>query len=172
MTKTRAEARDRRQSAMHEAGHLVVALHFGVPAHAEIWRIGDPTLDERSWTGQTQMCRYEVRSDRRGRLRSRRIRVTPATKRKIGVAGIIAEAVWQDDLTSPEDLLCDPAAMSPTDWKMAGGAPDEDVGWRIIRAAEEVFGLLARGGPLWGELVTAARQLIVDARTVDEMARL
>jgi hypothetical protein len=32
--------------------------------------------------------------------------------------------------------------------------------------------LLARGGPLWGELVTAARRLIVEARTVDEMARL
>ena len=53
--------------------------------------------------------------------------------------------------------------MSESDWRLTGcelGEPD-DV---CIEAIEELQHLLAEDGPLWGDLLRQARQLMVEAR--------
>jgi hypothetical protein len=53
MTKLQREACDKRATAFHEAGHIAVANHFGLTCYGYIRRRGDPTNDEKAFTGQT-----------------------------------------------------------------------------------------------------------------------
>jgi hypothetical protein len=62
----------------------------------------------------------------------------------VAVAGAIAEALWTGD---GEVYFYDPVTMSPTDWKWAGAGPGD--GDEMLEAADAVFALLGRGGPLW-----------------------
>jgi hypothetical protein len=137
------EARDRRLAAIHEAGHKVVAHHLGVPTRgAKIWRRGAPSLRGRSWGGQIGIA------------------AAPAAKRRCAaVAGAIAEAAWTGD---DEPDFYDPGTMSLTDWKQAGVEPGD--GDALLDAADAVFALLRRGGPLWSALLREARQLMLDGR--------
>jgi hypothetical protein len=49
------EALDRRASAVHEAGHVVIGREVGVRAlSARIFRIGDGNMFDKSWVGQTR----------------------------------------------------------------------------------------------------------------------
>jgi hypothetical protein len=139
----RIEAHDRRWAALHEAGHLVVAHHLGVPTKdARIFRLGEPSREDKSWGGNIGIdCA-----------------APPDKLRLVAVAGAIAEAVW----TGEEPDFYDPATMSPTDWQWAGVEPgDSDT---LLDAADIVSGLLQPGGRLWPDLVREARQLIVQAR--------
>jgi len=54
--------------------------------------------------------------------------------------------------------------MSESDWRLAGCpfAEPDDI---CLEAIEELEYLLSEDGPLWGDLLRQARQLIVDARS-------
>ena len=140
----RTEARDRRRTAIHEAGHLAVAQHLGVPTKdARIWRRDAvEALIETTWGGNIAIGCYGA---------------PIGVRRVVAVAGTIAEAVWTGE---DEVDFDDPGAMSATDWKQAGVQPGD--GDRLLEAAEVAFALLS--GPLWPALVREARRLILEAR--------
>jgi hypothetical protein len=149
---------DRRNSAVHEAGHFVVGQHFGIRNHFAMIgpnrKPGTVLLTERSWTGQ-----YGAHRKYLNRLSQRRRMI-------LGLSGALAEEVWlnrskdNDEwcwLGWLEDMLLDENFMSPTDWDLVGEIPGN---WSraLVRAAEETVRLLQ--GPLWQPLVTTARALI------------
>lgn len=148
-------ATDRRKSAVHEAGHYVVARWAGVrQVGAWIGRSKETDLTcNRSWTGQIvwNSGRLESISDRRRMM--------------IAVAGAFATVVWEhhfdpDDtlyLEYPGIALGDPFFMSPSDWRLADHDPG-DCSRRLERAAESVVELLQ--GELWQPLLAASRSLI------------
>jgi hypothetical protein len=112
---SRIEARDRRLSAIHEAGHAVIARHVGARVEwAEIWRNPAPDEGEKTWIGR---IRFEGLSHPRPRVAM------------IAVAGAIAEHVWRDDADFLENegewAWDEEAIMSPTDWAMAGCEPGD-----------------------------------------------
>jgi len=152
----RVEALDRREAAVHEAGHVVIARHVGADVlWAYITRTSNPGPDEKTWIGQARIERLEGR---------RRV--------MIGVAGAVAEYVWngeRDDLRDEEGWW-DTAIMSPTDWLDAGVGPgDEPFGITrgpgaaaFFRTINKVIHLLE--GPLRAELFATSRRLIVASR--------
>lgn len=71
---------DMRGAAFHEAGHAVVARHFGVQADAWIYPRPDAGADERTWGGR---CRLHP-----GLLREE--------ERLVALAGEIADAILRD----------------------------------------------------------------------------
>ena len=140
------KAYDRRRTAIHEAGHAVIAMHLGV-AVAGVYispsRAKD-LLSEKSYIGQTVFG--SSADDNQYRL--------------ICVAGAVAEHVWIARGAPHEywfDELSEPHSMSPTDWAGTGcepGEPDE----ALIDAAEAVEDLLR--GELRPSLIALARKLI------------
>src|SRR3954454_2544992 len=79
LSPARIEARDRRKTAAHEAGHLVIARYVGIPsAAAAIWRVREINIRQSAWIGQAS-CGMERAS------RKRRI--------MCGLAGAIGERV-------------------------------------------------------------------------------
>jgi hypothetical protein len=170
LTEVRTLATDRRHAAVHEAGHFVVAGWAGV-RQVGAWIGRSATTDfrnNRSWVGQ--MLWSEKHMDR---LSERR-------RMMVAVAGAFAVEVWEghfdpdpDDggsyyLGCPEEALCDPAFMSPTDWRLA----DHDWGDaspQLIRAAESAIELLE--GELWQPLIAASRTLIRDGILLSEKLR-
>jgi hypothetical protein len=149
----RIEALDRRNAAVHEAGHKVIARHVGVTAfNAEIWRNHDAGKDGRTWLGNIRV----ERSPRISRLRMA----------MVAVAGAIAEYVWsgEADFLENEGELAwhEEAIMSPTDWDMAACAPGEPNA-AFMRAVDKVLVLLR--DPLRAELYASSRSLIVESRT-------
>ena len=145
----RVMARDRRLAAVHEAGHVVVAAHFGLhPAHARLWRADSPMPDGRAWIGRVQFRGLDVLSS--------------LERRMLGCAGAAAELCWQREDVHP-DCWIEADRMSESDWRLAGcplGEPDD----MCIEAIEELQCLLSEDGPLWSDLLRQARQLIVEAR--------
>ena len=141
----RLEALERRRSAVHEAGHSVIARWLGLYVRdCWIWRTGQPPDgDSRSWAGETGLNGGSA-SDRR--------------LTAVAVAGVVAEAAWDGSEELEEYLL----GMSPRDLAMAAGKPHHG---RVLKAAVEVFELLERGGHLWSELVREARRLIIEERS-------
>jgi hypothetical protein len=157
MSAARIEALDRRKSAVHEAGHEVIARHVGAGCinawihPTETNGVADPLL-ERTWNGH---CRVLLST------------TTAESRRMIAVAGAVAErvcGVWGDAPNAYSLIECfewSEDTMSPADWKMAGvepGKPDD----AFMQAVEDVIDLL--DGPLKPELYATARELIVDAR--------
>jgi hypothetical protein len=145
----RVTARDRRLAAVHEAGHVVVAAHFGLyPARARISRAKSPMPDQRAWIGRVQFAGLDLLSS--------------LERRMLGCAGAAAELCWQhEDIHL--DYWIEADRMSESDWRLAGcplGEPDD----MCIEALEELQYLLSEDGPLWSDLLRQARQLIVDAR--------
>jgi hypothetical protein len=150
----RQEARDRRLAAIHEAGHHIIARHRGMHVIGSwIERAGDPTRGTSAWGGR---CRWHNAS-----------RTSKVTRCMIGVAGMVAEALWKAGndpcrMDSISDILDDPNCMSESDWRTAGIDPDS--GWTTTqeRAIERVTDLLR--GPLRVELLAQARKLIFESR--------
>jgi hypothetical protein len=150
LSPARIEARDRRNAAIHEAGHVVMARHVGVHVEwAEIWPNDHADEGEKAWIGR---CRFH-----------RPRPVSQARMAMIAVAGTIAEHVWDDDCdflrAESEWPWEEESIMSPSDWLLAGvdpGSPTPD----FMRAVRKVIDLLT--GPLKPELYATARRLIVD----------
>jgi len=140
----RIEARDRRRAAIHEAGHVVIAGRVGVEAAAHIFRhpTADPGL-ESTWGGLASIYSKPSRPHRA----------------MIGVAGAVAEHVWSGELDFLRDggeaVWWDAAAMSDTDWRLAGCAPGEPNA-KFLRVVEKVIDLL--DGPLRADLYALARR--------------
>jgi hypothetical protein len=149
-------ASERREAAIHEAGHVVVGRHIGRPLLcpdpvAKIYRneSGDPS-SERTWWGKTDFFNIE--------------RLNPVELRTIACAGAAAMCRWRGERLDA-DLWTNPYFMSPTDWQMAGCNPGEPDGLcrvAIIRLRR----LLSGKGPLWHGVLRHARQLIIDARSI------
>jgi hypothetical protein len=85
----------------------------------------------------------------------------------LGIAGMIAEAVWDDPdmLDCVDDLLLDPECMSESDRRKAGLDFDERLNEEQRCQIEAVIDLLR--GPLRSELFRQARKIIVEARDFD-----
>jgi len=146
---TRVLARDRRLAAVHQAGHVVVAAHFGLkPARARIRRVDAPMPDQRVWTGRIQFSGLDI--------------LSPLERRTLGCAGVAAELVWRREDLHPDHWI-EAGHMSASDWRLSGcepGEPDD----LCIEAIEELQYLLSEDGPLWSDLLRQARQLIIEAR--------
>lgn len=77
---------------------------------------------------------------------------------------MVGETLWRNEYRDEYDdewlwdqLLCDQAAMSPTDWQLTGCEPG-DPSYELIEAAVKVAELLM--GELWDALVNEARLMI------------
>jgi hypothetical protein len=158
----RLAASDRRSAAIHEAGHFVIAQWArchpvkGWFVNAWIEPTGKMPPDrpditgfveyERTWVGTMEypLCCRPALSHRRLRM--------------IGVAGAVAEQVWEQrfDDDPDLDLWSVPDRMSNTDWY------DEPGNWsrKYSNAADRVFHLLRN--ELWPELIRTSRTLITE----------
>jgi hypothetical protein len=142
----RSLVRDRRQAAVHEAGHVVIAALLGYnPTSAWICLAGSlDLLSEKCWFGRVQFCLHGA-SDH--------------DRRMIGVAGEVATIHWNGGFV--EDCIWD-SDLSESDWRLTGctpGEPDK----KFFDAVSEVSVLLARNGPHWPSLTLTARRLICES---------
>jgi hypothetical protein len=146
MNSKRTFAGDRRITAVHEAGHLVIARRLGLEV-VSAWIMPNDAAppDERTWIGRVQIFRLGEKGER--------------ARRMVGVAGSVAEWLWFGGWI--EDFF--PDAMSESDWHLAGCAVDQPDD-ALMQAASDVGELFARGGPGWQELVAESRRLIVESR--------
>jgi hypothetical protein len=148
----RVAARDRRISAIHEAGHVVAAQWRSVAMPmAFIWPSGFDGHEYKSWLGS--MVNDPT---------------TAENSRLIGVAGAIAEHIW---LGHADTYICNIALweseeacrMSPADWqntRTTPGKPDRKF-MTAVRSVHKQF-----AGPLWPEVCRVARALIVRSRSL------
>ncbi len=130
--------RDRGMVAFHEAGHFVVAHHFGVADYCYIKHRGTPTDERLSFTGQTKW-----------------LSATPFRNAVVGWAGVLGESahdrdpdIWKDeceaiwDLHNPEDPAVE---MSATDLAAVNSHP-----WKLrafntaVQIIEKRFALLQK----------------------------
>jgi hypothetical protein len=144
-------ASDRRNVALHEAGHVVTAWHRGIHAEAMIKpeTDGGEVLFNKTWTGQTRLGTWR--------------QLGAADRLHIAVAGEIAVMRGRgDDLDDVLDTMTwdEASIMSPSDWQMAGYQAD-NIDRRFMRAVERVYDLLDRE---WTTVCRVARDLIVKAR--------
>lgn len=147
-TPKRIQARDRRKAAVHEAGHMVIARHFGAQAEGWLFRNEDARVsEENTWVGRMEFWGAALK---------------PLQLRMIACAGTVAEFCWMGEDVWPE-YWDDPDAMSATDWRFARCKPGEPDRW-CMEAIDRLGVLLSRDGPLWSELLHRARLLIVDTR--------
>ena len=145
----RTIALDRRLAAVHEAGHIVVARRFDLsPDIARIRRAESPRREGRAWIGRVRFPGLD--------------QLSPLERRMLGCAGAMAELSWQR-AEIHADYWIEADHMSESDWHLAGCpfAEPDDI---CLEAIEELEYLLSENGPLWGDLLRQARQLIVDAR--------
>jgi hypothetical protein len=147
-------AHDRRGSALHEAGHLVVAWSHGIHAEAMIKNVPtDDMLETKQWWGRVRFLPALRRSK------------DPTARLEIAVAGEIANwhgtaAGYPEGILEPE-TWAEYSVMSPTDWDVSGYEGPEAVDRRFMRAVERVNNLIERE---WPTVCRVARDLIVRAR--------
>lgn len=148
----------RRSAAAHEAGHVIMARLVGAePVHAFIKRVEDPGRDDKLWIGQT-MTYWPPTTQ-----------FTRRDRDLVAVAGLAAELVASgEDYVCGEDVLWDVAALSPTDWMMAGVADantaSPEVLGRIATALEDAVKMLLRHRD---EVERVAQELIGEAQADD-----
>jgi hypothetical protein len=148
---SRKEARDRRDAAVHEAAHLVVARQIqqeeGIsrPAmRACIYRVNGTTSRGRTWNGTFKFFPFDM---------------PPLKKAMIGVAGVVAVTLWRRGRLQ-ELHWDDPNTMSREDWDICGCEPGQAMP-ELPQAILEVSALLKRDtGLLWWKLCVEARHLI------------
>ena len=138
----RLEAIDRRHTAVHEAGHVVIATELQIQ-HSD-------RAEEDRWNGFTK-----------AQLDS----LPQPKKAMFGVAGRVAEACWKKHALE-EIYWDDPDIMSPSDWDAVAcepGRPNDC----LEEAAKQVFNLLNReSGRLWPSLIREARVFILRSRQI------
>jgi hypothetical protein len=148
----RISAWDRRKVAIHEAGHIVMGARFGWGPVGWIFR--NPNVrdikEEKSWLGKTTFFGSPA--------------LSPLELRMVACAGAASECCWRGEEVDPDDWT-EPDMMSATDWEMAGCEPGE-IDDLCVEAIDRLGPLLSRDGPLWGDLLSHARQLIVGSRPI------
>jgi hypothetical protein len=153
----RMEARDRRLSAVHEAGHIVIAQYFG---DRDAWgRIHQ--LDGRdeqfhrankSWIGQSTYNPRFVNTEYRRQM--------------LGIAGVAAEWAWESPEAGDHDYdgCLEDAGMSPSDWEAFSMIPDDDEEQKRWHRAyvmfTRCFRLFRLDGRLRPKLIATTRALI------------
>ena len=143
--------------AYHEAGHYVIARHFGVPVTACLW----PVHRERPRGGTFKIWKGQCDAQGVSLL-------SPHQERIHCVAGAIAQIAWQEktadqympdwtevyDFMSPSDCtfkgeLCDFPTMPEREWQ------------KWWKAMVEAHAMLNRAnGPLWPTVQRTARRLL------------
>ncbi len=173
----RSSARQRRLSAVHEAGHAVIARALGVEAVASIHPDTRPEIENHIWGGITQYSRPLV---------------TPQEQRRCGIAGAVAEWCWNEIIAGKpfelDELILDldpglnfgshlgpnlsvmQEIMSVNDRVVDGELFDFDTAptsekMEWYDAMHWAYDLLNPfTGKLWAELQREARRLIVASR--------
>ena len=144
---------DRRQAAVHEAGHIVVGKLLGLGSTTGyIFLNFAPEPGEKLWLGK---CHYDAR---------KLLRLSRLKRRMFAVAGAVAETWWGGEVPDP-DFWFEPEMMSPSDWAGTGcepGFPDNSC-CKAIRAAAD---LLSPDGQGWRDLCLTARALLVNSRNI------
>jgi len=153
----RVLAHDRRNAALHEAGHCIEAWHRGI--HCEAMIKPEPNRGDwdKTWTGRTRFLKpiYQWQ-------------IGDADRLHIALAGEIAVfrggSDYDPDFTREnllDEMTWDEAAlMSHADWHLTGYEPGQ-VDRRFMRAVERVYDRFDRDMPT---LYRVARDLIVRAR--------
>lgn len=154
----RMEAYDRRVSAIHEAGHALMAVCLGYGADAWVHpnETGEP-LAEKTWIGHMIW-------------RNRPVEYGHPHARMIAVAGMVAETLWKnghdEEYAEPygwEDHLFDEDSMSYSDWRLAGCEPGEpdDILCDVVAEVASLF-----MGDLWPVLTDMSRTLMSDTGSI------
>lgn len=154
----RINAYDRRLASIHEAGHMIMAVHQGYDAHGWIHPSEtDTPLEKKTWLGHMTAGNLPLE-------------IGHSHLRRIGIAGMVAETLWKNghhaEYVEPygfEDELLDEDCMSYSDWRMADclpGEPDDD----LHAAAAEVAALFM--SDLWTPLIHMSRMLMRNAPRV------
>lgn len=177
------EVKDKEHAAYHEAGHCVIAMHFGERWEADITRVGDARLEVKAWIGQMRNCgrplsKREVKILQSGATLERSSEdmcptSTPHRTAILGFAGVIAaqlapsvevrdryeiEEFWESCMYSDE-------IDSATDLEAINGTKQQ---WRAFK---EAWGLVHRYKE---HVVRIANQLIRDEfcdSALDELSR-
>jgi hypothetical protein len=141
----RWQARDRRIAAIHEGGHTIVAWLEGLEAEPRIWPREADNRQEMFWGGE---CLYGPGF------------VSDMARRRIAVAGVVAESTWID--MHPQYGLRDAPAplthMSAADWETAR-QPYGKADWRMRRAEAQVRARFRRPD-VWEDVLTVAHHVI------------
>jgi len=140
------DAMDRRLAAIHEAGHVIVAMHFGLLSGYAWITPNEARSDEiRFWIGSARfpgaICLNEME------------------RPMLACAGAVAEACWKRGCVD-SIYWGEPDFMSPPDWRLAGCQPGEPDPL-CERAIQHLEPLLSEDGILWSSLLRVARRLIV-----------
>jgi hypothetical protein len=154
MSLARKIARDRRDAAVHEAGHLVMARKIqqqeGISrpvVYACIFRVEGTTPRGRTWNGDFKYFPFEP----------------PPKRAMVGVAGVIAVATWQRRWR-PRCVQSinweTPDTMSTSDWEICGCEPGKPTP-ELREAVTAVSALLESDTDrLWWTLCVEAHRLI------------
>lgn len=146
-------AYDRRLSAIHEAGHALVALRLGCEISVQIYETGtDKHLSERLWGGN--MSAWGLPDER-----------SNPDLMRVAVAGLVAETLWKDghiddysESWAWEDKLHEMDSMSQTDWELAGCEPGNPNDALVDVAADTAVFLMRN----WAALLDLSRTLMRD----------
>jgi hypothetical protein len=121
------EAIDFKTAIYHEAGHYVVAGHFGCPGNFMVWRAENPKPDDKLWVGNHR-C-YER---------------SPFQNSCIGWAGVLAEPLAFDD-ASADDIDAEETLIYFDDMRLTLSESDKRLieghnqKWRACRVAERIL---------------------------------
>jgi hypothetical protein len=126
--------RDKWLSAVHEAGHCIVAQHYKMNWNARIERVGKPTPEELAYIGHTWFIHANYQTP------------TAFEKAVMAWGGVIAEYFFLSEIPVegwPKDSLenfqhdeCYGREISPTDQMGVGGHPQRQralkMAWNIV----------------------------------------
>lgn len=161
LSNARIQATDRRRAAIHEAGHIVIAHHYGVEAWGEITKSVAPGPHETTWSGCARI-HQEAYLPAEGWF-------------DVSVAGALAEFRFTDPgdydwvFDDPDAVLMSIIfAISPTDRQLSGlrrwpRRTDTPSYWMVHQRLEKTASLVRR---LWPEIWSTSRVLIQQRKEI------